>query len=63
MVNKYGIVEFAEKKYSMLMRKFIYYQNCSKRIKLFDSFIGIGNVYDGDFEFYLKAVYFLTKKW
>ena len=63
MINKYGFLEYAERKYAKLLKNLIIYQSCSKRLKLFNVFMGIGVSYDGDLEFYMKAVYFLTKKW
>ena len=63
MLNQYGIPTVAEKKYATTVRGIIMCEEKNIRVLLFASFIEITEYNEGDFEFYLKAVYFMTQKW
>ena len=62
MMNTYGIVNVAEKNYIRFVKSLISFKNCSKRIFLFGSFMELHHYHEGDFEFYLKGLYFIFKK-
>ncbi len=60
MLNKYGIVETAERKYVQLLKGLLRYRSQNPRIALFASFIAAEPHTEGNLELYLKALWFLT---
>lgn len=63
-MNHYGIQTVADKRYMQLIQGININNNTGNpRMQLFASFMQITPYNEGDFEFYLKGLYFLTKQW
>ncbi len=61
MFNQYGIPTVAEKKFVKFVKGIIVYKGRNKRIALFASFIGVIPYNEGEFEFYLKGLYYMVR--
>lgn len=61
LVNQYGIQLVADKKFIQLILGILAYSHDNIRLKLFGTFIGIWPSGEGELEFYLKGLYYLTK--
>lgn len=63
MMSHYGIQTVADKKFIQLIQGISSHKAGNTRMTLFASFMQILPYNEGDFEFYLKGLYFMTKQW
>jgi len=63
LLNYYGITQSAESKYTKFLQALIKFKDGNPKLTLFASFIGINQYNEGDFDFYIKGFYFITKIW
>lgn len=61
LMNHYGIESVAEKKYINIIQGLINKKIENIRMTLFASFMGIPQYNEGDLEFYLRGMYYMTK--
>ena len=63
MLDYYGVTKSAEARFNKLLRGVMKYKDGSPKVTLFAAFMGLLPCNEGDFEFYMKAYYFIIKLW
>lgn len=61
LMNHYGIENVAEKKFISIVQSIKAKRADNIRLTLFASFLGIPQYNEGELEFYLKGMFYITK--